>query len=74
MKLTILSRPWLVLGIGVIVGIALRATLPSNRGGLSFLWGGTFHFVPCNRVAFWICVAGAGVIALVLAAKRAAAP
>jgi len=72
--LTVWTRPWLVLGIGLIVGLALRATLPSDRY-LSFLWAGTFHVmgVPINRVAFWLCVAVAVVIAVALAAKRAAA-
>lgn len=67
------SRSWLVLGVGVIVGLVLRATLPADRGGLSFLWRGTFHVVPINRVAFWLCVAAAIVITVTLAAKRAAA-
>jgi len=71
---TVWTRSWVVIGIGLIVGLALRASLPPNRY-LSFLWDDTFHAmgVPINRLAFWLCLAAAVVIAVALAAKRAAA-
>lgn len=67
------GRPWISLGTGVIAGTALRAILPHDRG-LSFLWNGTFHVVPINRMAFWGCVGTAVVVAVALVAKRAAPP
>jgi hypothetical protein len=72
--MTVGSKAWIALAIGSVTGLLLRATLPSDRGGLSFLWGGTFHVVPINRVAFWLCIVAAVVAAVVLAAKSPVAP
>ncbi len=55
--MTALLKAIIFLGIGIIIAIVLRMALPSDRGGLSFLYSGTFHVVPFNRVAFWVSLA-----------------
>jgi len=50
------------LTVGLIAACVLRVILPSDRG-LSFLRGAAFHVVPFNRVAFWLCVLVAVIVA-----------
>jgi hypothetical protein len=64
------TKAAIALGIGLVLGIALRTILPSDRG-LSFLFGGVFHVVPFDRIAFWLCVATAIVTAALLLARNA---
>ena len=64
------TKAAVVLGIGLVFGIALKIILPSDRG-LSFLYGGVFHVVPFDRIGFWLCVAAAIVTSIILLAKSA---
>jgi len=49
-------------GVGVLLGAALRALLPSGPG--IFVAGrGRTLFLPLNRLAFWACVLSALVLA-----------
>ena len=62
-----------VLAVGCIISTLLRFTLPSDRGP-TLLYGGVFHLLPLNRVAFWLCMAVAILVAIVLAFRTACRP
>lgn len=63
----------LVLGIGFIVSLLGREFLPSDRY-FSLIFGETSHLIPFNRFAFWLCLAVAAIIAVVLVSKRGTSP
>ncbi len=62
------AKTVLVLVISIVLGVVFEVTLPSDRG-LSFLYGGIFHVVPFNRVAFCLCIVIATGIAVLLLSK-----
>jgi hypothetical protein len=66
--MTTWTKSAIVVGIGLVIGAALKTVLPSDRG-LTFLYADVFHLVPFNRLAFWLCLGAAVITAALLAAK-----